>query len=280
MKIGYQGVPGSYSETALQEYKQAHQLQDVTAIGYSSFKALIDEIEDGHLDLIVIPVENSTTGLIARTVDLLRYRSLVAVDENYQSIQHYLWGLETSEINTITEAYSHPEALSQCDTFFANHPHITAKAYEDTAKSAQFIAEEGSIHQAALASKRAGELYGLKQLAASVQTESMNTTRFYIMAPNEKVTLKGDILSLYIETKHESGALAKLLQVFTLFDCNMESLNARPISGKPFAYGFFMEVDVSKSTVPFELLWQTLEQVSEHLQVLGRFDSALTNKKG
>lgn len=278
MKIGYQGVPGSYSETALQEYFKDYKEEKIEAIGYSDFQKVIDDLENNELEVIVIPVENSTTGLIARTVDLFRYRPIIAIAENYQSIQHTLWGLPDSSIEDITEVYSHPEALSQCTTFFASHPAVTAKAYEDTAKAAEYIAENGKINQAALASQRAGELYGLKALKKSVQTESLNTTRFYIMKHAETVQLEGDILSLYVETKHESGALAKFLQVFNLFDCNMESLNARPISGKPFKYGFFMEVDISQMTSPFELLWQTLEQVSEYVRLLGRFDSAIREK--
>lgn len=272
MKVGYQGVAGSYSEAALKEYCQ--QLEEVEAIGYSNFSDLIEDMAHKRLDMIVLPVENSTTGFIARSVDLLRYQPLVAIADNYQSIQHTLWGLAESSVEELTEVYSHPEALGQCDAFFEAHSYLSAVAYEDTAKAAAYVAEMQNPQLGALASPHAGELYGLQALATSVQTEKSNSTRFYIMKHQADVQLKGTVLSLYVETKHEAGALSKLLQVFDLFESNLLGLNARPIPEQPFRYGFFIEVSLTDLGIPFAILWQTLEHVAEHVQILGQFDPA------
>lgn len=273
MKVGYQGIPGSYSETVVQSQYKATEELDV--VGYSNFLSLVSDLVSKKLDCAVIPVENSTTGLIARSVDLFRYQPIVATAEHYESVQHTLWGLPGSELSTIQTVYSHPEALSQCDHFFKVHPYLEAKAYEDTAKAALFIKEKMDLNQAAIASPRAGKLYGLKELKSQIQTENNNTTRFYMMKHKDNAVLTGNQLSLYAETRHESGALSKLLQVFNLFDCNLLALNARPISGKSFVYGFFIELNIASMQVPLEILWQTLQQVSEYVQLLGQFDAEI-----
>lgn len=273
MKVGYQGIPGSYSETVVQsQYKTTKELD---VIGYPNFPSLVGDLVSKKLDSAVIPVENSTTGLIARSADLFRYQPIVATAEHYESIQHTLWGLPGSELSTIQTVYSHPEALSQCDHFFKTYPYLEARAYEDTAKAVVFIKEKMDLKQAAIASPRAGKLYGLKELKPQIQTENNNMTRFYIMQHKENAILTGNQLSLYVETRHESGALSKLLQVFNLFDCNLLALNARPIPGKSFVYGFFIELNIASMQVSFEILWQTLQHVSEYVQLLGQFEAEI-----
>lgn len=270
MKVGYLGVPGSYSEATLQ--KECHMVEELEAIGYASFQALIDDLADKNISMAVIPVENSTTGFIARSADLFRHQPIVAVAERFESVQHTLWALPGSQFSEIRDVYSHPEALSQCDTFFAENTQLTSHAYADTAKSAAYVKESNLAHQAAIASPRAGELYGLEALQSDIQTENSNTTRFYIMKHEDDVVLSGNQLSLYLEVRHEPGALSQLLQVFGLFNCNLLSLNARPIPGKPFAYGFFLEIDLSLMNVAFEVLMKIIDQSSDYSQVLGRFD--------
>lgn len=269
MKVGYLGVPGSYSEAALQ--KECAGMENLAAIGYGNFPDLVNDLADKQIEMAVIPVENSTTGFIARSSDLFRHKPIVAVADRYEPVQHTLWGIPGSKLSEITDVFSHPEALSQCDTFFAEHPHLRANGYADTAQSAAFIRESNLPNQAAIASPRAGELYGLEPLMKNIQTENTNTTRFYIMKHQDDAELAGHQLSLYVEARHEPGALSKILQAFGLLQCNLLALNARPIPEKPFAYGFFMEIDMSKMTVKFETLWEILQQASEYIQVLGQF---------
>lgn len=270
MKVGYLGVPGSNSEAALQ--KECQGMEDLEAIGYSNFPDLIDDLANKKIAMAVIPVENSTTGFIARSADLFRYKPIAAFADRYETIQHTLWGLPGSSLTDISAVYSHPEALSQCGDFFASNPHITANAYADTAQSAAYVKESHLLYQAAIASPRAGELYGLEPLLSDIQTEKTNTTRFYIMKHKDDVALKGNQLSLYVEVRHEPGALSRLLQAFGLLNCNLLSLNARPIPGEPFAYGFFIEIDTSLMTVEMMILWEILQQASDYLQIIGQFE--------
>lgn len=276
MRIGYQGVPGSYSEASLSDYVEKNiEKQTLTeAVSYSNFKDLVDDLIADELDSVVVPVENSTTGIIARVMDLLRYQPLIAIAEIYQPVKHALWGVKGSTIESVREVYSHPEALSQCEKLFVDHPHFSSNAYEDTAKAAAYIKEMNQADKAAIASLRAGELYGLEPLAVNIQNEESNMTRFYVMERHKEVTYQGDKISFYVETRHVSGALSKIMQVFDVFQCNMVSLNARPIENQPFTYGFFLEVDTANMKVPVESLIKSLEINSHYLQVLGNFKAA------
>lgn len=277
MKIGYQGVPGSYSEMTLRDYvatEYGHlNSTEITAIGYSSFEEVLDALDKEDIALAVLPIENSTTGIITPVVDLIRHRrSIMAIAERYQPVEHTLWAIEGTSVEDIEQVYSHPEALSQCDDFFSKHTHLTPIAFEDTAKATAYVAENQKKNWGALASQRAGEIYGLTALAEKVQTEKSNTTRFYIFKKvKAEDRFKGDLLTFYIETSHEPGALAKLLQAFVVLDCNLEALNARPIPNKPFDYGFYLEVKIDRMQVSQEVMEQIINHLSKYTQLLGQF---------
>jgi len=112
MKIGYQGIPGSYSEAALEHYLRSARSNgldmpsDISAIGYDNFKTIITDLVSGELKAAILPVENSTTGLITRTLDLLRYQAVVATHEVYQPISHSLWGVEGAHPRPFTSTFT------------------------------------------------------------------------------------------------------------------------------------------------------------------------------
>ncbi|XJS11341.1 prephenate dehydratase [Aerococcaceae bacterium WGS1372] len=274
MLIGYQGVAGSYSEATLQDYIKEHHktINQFEAMPYSDFKSVVDDLLTERLDLIVVPVENSTTGIIARVMDLLRYQPVMAIAELYQPVQHSLLGVKGSDVSTIKKVFSHPEALSQCVHFFDEYPMIESLVYEDTAKAASYVKMLGDKEVAAIASPRAGEIYDLITLKEKVQDESTNTTRFYVIEKHKGGDYTGDCLSMYIETRHEAGALLKVLQIFDAFNCNMINLSARPIMNRPFTYGFFLELSIVNMSTPVDVMIQTVQQVAEYVQILGRFN--------
>ncbi|UUX34178.1 prephenate dehydratase [Fundicoccus culcitae] len=272
MRIGYQGVPGAYSEMALQKYFSEIASNQIEAIEYDKFSTLIQAVANKALDYAVVPIENSTTGLISRTMDLFRYQPITAVGELLQPVQHVLWGIKGSQVEQLKVVYSHPEALAQSQNFFEQHPFISSQAFEDTAKAAQWVAQQNDPTIAALASQRAGELYDLIPLKEAIQTEQTNTTRFFIIRHQEFANQDGNRLIAYFETRHQPGALLKILQTFDLFNCNLEGLNARPIPGQPFSYGFFIEVNIEHAKASLSLLKEVLNQAAEYVQLIGRFD--------
>lgn len=284
MKIGIQGIAGSYSEMTARDYIKRHinavtnseseekLKQTYEVVEYSSFQETTDALMDELVDLIVVPVENSTTGAITKLLDQLRYKSVISIAEAYQPVSHNLWAPIGSKLKDIKTVYSHPEALSQCSEFFAQYPHIEAKAHDDTAKASLHVKQLNRMDVAAISSARAGKLYDLVPLLENIQDESSNMTRFYVI--EKKQTEKhysGEKLSFYIETRHEAGALLKVLQVFDIYNGNLLSLTARPIKNQAFTYGFFLEVKANQMTVTNDILIQTLEQVAEYVQLLGQF---------
>lgn len=289
MKIAYQGIAGSYSETTIQNYLNDFENQGLESelVSYSNFQEMTQDLVTDDIDLAFFPVENSTTGLITRTLDLFKGLPIFVEEERYQEVRHTLWGLPGSSIGKLRKVYSHPEALSQSQAFFNNHPHIEAVPYTDTAQAARYVQEEQDQTKAALAGPKNGELYHLVPLMTQIQTEETNTTRFFIAKHWSKSEEKiGKELEayyqkypkrtrwmMYVETKHRPGSLVTLLNIFNLFDCNLEGLDARPIRNQPFRYGFFIEVDVSNLAGDYHLLWKNLEYASEFLQIIGCFKS-------
>ena len=287
MKLGIQGIAGSYSEMTARDYIERTRTETHTKSNtktntvtdqyeifmYSNFHDTIEALLNEEVDLIVVPVENSTTGAIAKLLDQLRYKPVISIAEAYQPVSHNLWAIEGTSIDQLTTVFSHPEALSQCTSFFEHHPQIEAKAHDDTAKASRYVKELKRPDIAAISSARAGELYGLVPLLEDFQDEPSNMTRFYVMEKKQSAKeYSGTNLSFYIETRHEAGALLKVLQVFDIFNGNLLTLTARPIENRPFTYGFFLEVSVEKMTSSVAILEQTLEQVAEHVQLIGQFN--------
>ena len=293
MKIAYQGIAGSYSETVIQTYlkegvKESGQAEVVPCL---NFPEVLDRLTGDQVDLGVFPVENSTTGLITRTLDLFKGRDIFVEEERYQPVRHTLWGLPESSLDRVRQVYSHPEALSQCQSFFEAHPQIEPVPFTDTAQAAWYIHDQGDPKKAALAGPQNGELYQLVPLLDHIQTEETNTTRFFLAKHWSKTPLDLDQdledyfkqypdrtrWMVYVETKHQPGSLVRLLNIFDLFDCNLEGLDARPIANQPFRYGFFIEVDVSNLGGDYQLLWQNLAFASEYIQIIGAFKPLAIN---
>lgn len=276
MRIGYQGIAGSYSEMTVQDYLKSLGSVEVRAediVPYENFEQPLEDLMAEDLDVIVFPVENSTTGSITRVTDLLHSQPVIAFAELYQPVRHTLWGVEGARIDQLRSVQSHPEALSQCQDFFASHPYIKEEPSIDTAQSAADVKKLNDPHVASIASPRAGELYELNPLKVNVQDESSNTTRFYIIEKMQaEKEYPGSHAVFYLESKHESGALSKILQIFDVFNVNLTKLTSRPIVNQPFQYGFLLEANGEAINRRFALLMAMLEEVSEYVQLIGKFN--------
>ena len=279
IKIGYQGVAGAYSQAALEKFTKAMSWTpaDMIEENFDDFGTLVEALLEERLDYAVIPIENSTTGLITRSLDLFRGVPIIGTAEVYQEVRHVLWGLEGATLDDIKEVYSHPEALSQCERFFKNHPAIRPVSYVDTAKAAKLVKDMGDKTIAAIASPQAGEIYGLKSILGYLQTEKINTTRFVLASKLKSEAVLKDLMAtdpsrtrtiFFIKLPHKKGSLARLLNLFSVFDINLEALNSRPIEDQPFSYGFFIEVDLSNTGIDLDALWTGLTYVCDKIQIV------------
>ena len=238
MKIGYQGVNGAFSQMALRKFFADCRHEE---IGYSSFTDMFADVQNGVLDYALFPVENTTTGIIARTYDYFQYYDVHAVGEVIIPIRQNLIALNDAKLEDIREVYSHPEALSQCQEFFGRHSEMKPVVYEDTALAAKYIREEGDLRKAAIASDLAADLYGLKILIPDIQDNERNMTRFLVVSSREDYPFDADKVSIRIVLKHVPGALYHALGIFASKNINVVKLESRPIVGELFEYCFYID---------------------------------------
>ena len=238
MKVGYQGVRGAFSEMALLKYFRD---QEVEEVSYREFADMIRDVEKQRIDYALFPVENTTTGLIARTYDLFSQFQIWAVGEISIPIRENLIVCKGTKLRQVKEVYSHPEALSHCTRFFYEHPDFTPVAYEDTALSVQYVKEQNDPAKAALASSLCAELYDMKILLPNVQDNKVNTTRFLVLSGRKEKVKDADKVSIMMTLKHEPGSLYNALGLFAMKGINVVKLESRPIIGRMFEYNFYLD---------------------------------------
>src|SRR5580692_205299 len=173
MRIAYQGEPGAFSEAAALQIKG-----DALLVPCLSFEDVFDSVKAGPAGYGVLPIENSIGGSIHRNFDLLLEHELPIVGEVEVRVVHHLLALPGVAMEGVKRIYSHPQALAQCDRFLRTLMGVEIIATYDTAGSAKMIADQGLKDAAAIASARAGEVFGLVPLKSSIQDYEGNTTRF------------------------------------------------------------------------------------------------------
>lgn len=236
--VGYQGTNGTFSEIAVMQYFENREYEPRN---YRAFPDILNDLDCGVLDYALLPVENTTTGIISRTVDLFRNYGIHAVGEIIVPIRQNLIVLPGAKLEDIQEVYSHPEAIAQCAQFFADHPGLRAVAFQDTARSAEYVRDCGDSRKAAIGSKRAAEYYGLQSLLEGVQDSNTNMTRFLCVTEKNELDPQADKVSLYFSVKHEPGSLYQVLGVLASRNINMVKLESRPIPGQMFEYCFYLD---------------------------------------
>lgn len=269
MKIGYQGVPGSYSTLACAQYAAD---AEYTAEGYLTFKLLVQALLDDEVDYIALPVENSTSGPITRTIDLMKYLDVKAVEEIYVKIDHALISKNPIALDEVTEVYSHPEALEQCYTYLSEYPNIKVKEFSDTAGAVHMVKEADDETIASIAGSHAAELYDMHVIRENISDNPLNTTRFLIFTKELSEKVLHEKTSLYIESDHSTGSLSDLLNIFKQHNINLLYLMSRPIQNKPFSYGFFIDIENDVDRQNFDAALTVLTQETTYINILGSYD--------
>jgi chorismate mutase/prephenate dehydratase len=269
-KVAYFGETGSYTEQAMLEYFKA----GVTGIAMGTFGDVMKAVKEGYANFGVLPIENSSTGTLSDIFDLLAEYDNIIVGEQLVKIEHNLWGLPGSNLSDIQVVHSHRQGLLQCSDFFKLHPGIKQLESGSTAGCARLVLEKQDITHAAIASKRAGEVYGLNLLKEAIHNEDHNTTRFIIIT-SEKIYLKGaGRTSICFELPHKSGSLYHMLSHFIYNNINMTRIESRPISGKAFAYRFFVDIEGALDKPEVKNALHCIEEEALGMKILGCFASA------
>lgn len=271
-RVVYQGEPGCYSaEAAAGFFGEA-----VQATGLPWFGDVFQALAEGAADYAVLPVENSSTGSIRQVYDLLAQYNFSLVGEWQVKVEHCLAALPGVALGDIQSVYSHEQGLMQCDRFLDGHPAWRRIPTLDTAGSARQVAQTGDKTAAAICSRRAAELYGLNVLAAPINHNAANVTRFVVVSPVLELREGRNKISAIFSLPHQSGSLHEILTVFAVQGLNLEKLESRPIPGRGWEYLFFLDFTGDLTAPGMDGVLHELSQLSADLRVLGNFKSCGT----
>ena len=238
-KIVYQGVEGAYTHEAAKQFFG----EDCDCFHVATWSDAMEAVKGGQADYAILPIENSSAGMISDVYDLLARYDNVIVAETYLRVKHALIGVEGTTLDTIKTVYSHQQALSQCSDFLDEHREWQAFPLLNTAVAARKIAADGDITQAAIASETAAKLNGLQVIQKPVNNVKNNTTRFVIVSGKHVYASDAERVSLCFEAPHESGSLYQLLSHIIYNGLNMTKIESRPIPEKNWEYRFFVDFE-------------------------------------
>src|SRR5580765_103203 len=237
MKIAYQGEPGAFSEAASRRIDA-----DASLVPCRSFEEVFATVDGGQASYGVLPIENSIGGSIHRNYDLLVEHQLPIVGEVELIVAHQLLALPGSTLPSLKRIYSHPQALAQCERFLRTLTGVEIIATYDTAGSAKLVAGERLTDAAAIASARAGEVFGLVPLADGIQDYDDNITRFIVIGRRPIDAAPADKTTVVFTVPNTPGALFKALSVSALRGVGLSKLESRPIPGRPWEYLFYVDL--------------------------------------
>ena len=259
------GEHGAYTEQAMEEVFG----KNITAINKSTFKDVMETVAGGEAKFGVLPIENTSTGGITDIYDLLLDYDVTIVAEHVVKVEQALMGLPGTSIEDIKMVYSHPQGLMQCAKFLEEHPGILTKTYSSTSAAAKKVAEDGNRYQAAIASSRAADIFGLDIIKEKINYESKNYTRFIIIS-NQKIFLSSaSKISLSFEIKHQAGALYNMLSNFYYNGLNLTKIESRPIENRNWEYRFFVDIEGNLNEPEVGNALASISEFANKLVVLG-----------
>ena len=264
--IAYQGEPGANSHIACLDDYPDHQ-----PLACATFEDAFVTLQDGGADLAMIPIENSIAGRVADIHALLPASGLHIIAETFLPIRFQLLAAPGATLETLRTVYSHVHALGQCRKIIRKLGLIPVVA-SDTAGSAREVAEARDVTRASLATKLAGEIYGLTTLAADVEDEAHNTTRFVVLSktPHWAVAHNGPVVTTFVfRVRNVPAALYKALGGFATNGVNMTKLESYMIDGEFTATQFLADVDGHPEDPPLKRALEELEFFSREVRVLG-----------
>lgn len=265
--VGFQGVPGSFSENALETYFG----KETKRKNYLHFEDVYKAMQNDEIDYGVVPLENSSTGAINDNYDLIRNYDFYIVGEQSLSISQHLLGIKGSHIEDLKEVYSHPQGLLQCTHFFEQHPDIQSKEYMNTAISAQYVSQQKNPHLGAIASLQAAQLYHLDVLAKDIQDNQNNKTRFIIFSKQLEKNSEATCVSIVFTTQHKVGALYEVMKIIKDHQINLLRIESRPLLDQPWEYYFYVDFEGNIEDTNILLALEDMKAHTNTLRVLGSY---------
>ena len=265
-RVVFQGAEGAYSQAAMMKFFG----KEINSFHVDSFRDAMSAIDEGSADFAVLPIENSTAGIVSEIYDLLQEYENYIVGEQIIKIEHCLLGVPGADISQIKRVYSHPQSLMQSARYLGNHDWQQI-SMQNNAFAAQKVATEKDPSQAAIAGEQAAEVYGLKVLQKGINDSGNNSTRFIIVT-NQKIFRKdAGKISTCFELPHESGSLYHMLSHFIYNNLNMTKIESRPIEDRTWEYRFFIDFDGNLADSAVKNALRGLRDEARNMKILGNY---------
>jgi chorismate mutase/prephenate dehydratase len=270
LRVAYFGPEGTFTHLAARTtFGALAELKSVDSIA-----EVFAAVERGHAEAGVVPIENSTEGVVTQTLDAFVESDLVVCGETVLRISHDLMS-RSGRLEDVRRVASHPQPLAQCRIWLdRNLPGIPRVEAASTVSAARLAAESPDV--AAIGSSLAGEACGLRTIQSSIEDRTDNTTRFVVIGREAPPPSGNDLTSvIFTVRRNEAGALFRLLEPFARHGVNLASIQSRPIKGKPWEYLFFIDVEghLREPAVAAALAEAAERSYAHH--VLGSFPRAL-----
>lgn len=266
-KVVYQGIPGAYQEQAMMKYFG----KGIKNFSVPEFKDVVKALDQGEADYGVLPIENTSAGTVSGIYDMILDYDICVVGEESIECHHVLAGLPESSLDQIKKVYSHPQGLMQCKKFLDEHPDWDQARVLNTAISAKKVANDKEVTKAAICSEYAAQIYGLKVLKREVNYEGNNTTRFVIMSKKKQYRKDAGKVSISFSAPHESGSLYNILTHFMFNDVSMSNIESRPLPGRKWEYGFYVDVIGNLNDPAIRNALAGIREETKDFKILGNF---------
>lgn len=271
-RIAIQGIKGSFHDIAAHQYFEG---EEIELICCSTFEQVFHAVQEDQTVIGMAAIENTIAGSLLHNYELLREAPVSIVGEHKLRISHSIMCLPEDNWEDITEVNSHPVALMQCRDFLSRHPQLKVVEAEDTAGAAADIAQKAQRGHAAICSKFAAPIYGMKILEEGIETNKHNFTRFLIFSSPARANLLRNILatdksSIVFALPHEEGSLSQVLSVLSFYKLNLTKIQSLPIIGREWEYLFYVDVQFTDYTRYSQGI-DAIRPLTSDLKILGEY---------
>ena len=266
-KIGFYGVPGSFTEEAMIKYFGSVEKPNA----YDEFEDIFLAVKNDEIKYGILPIENSSTGAISQVYDLIYKYGFYIVGEECIKINQNLIGIKGTTLDTIKEVYSHPQPIEQSTEFLKKHSDWKLIPFHSTAVSAKLISDLKDISKVAIASNRAASIYGLDIIEANINNQSDNSTRFIIISKNLETDQSCNKVSVVFSLEHKAGTLYKLLRHFAENNINMMKIESRPMEKGAWKYFLYIDFEGNIESEKVTKALNLIEQSSAYFKLIGGY---------
>lgn len=265
LKIGYQGVKGSFSEEAMISFFG----ENNKSLNYEKFEDVFISLKNDEIDYGILPFENSCTGAITSVYDLISKYGFYIVGEECIKINQNLVGVKDATVDDIKEVYSHPQGFEQSKNFLRNHEDFKLIYFYNTAISAKHVSKLNDKSKAAIASSRAAKIYNLDILAKNIHDNNNNHTKFVIISKNLQSSKESNKITVSFSLENRAGSLYNLLGHFVKNNLNMIKIESRPSNGELWEYVLYVDLEGNINDEKVKNAINLIKEETRYFKLLG-----------